>query len=183
MEFYGSEQFSDQNPQNFSAWGKVLQVRDQKRSGRENHLILESTTETCSKHDFSMIFVGYSSMIFSDFDGFPQISQFLHTALTASTRRIGSKCVHFRGFGWFCLLCLEHYFVKYNLDVLDFSLIFVRYSSKVFDDFRGFQRFCMFSHVRLNASRMQLVSNGVHFSWNFTSIRSILSSKFQAFSH
>ena len=55
----------------------------------------------------------YSSRIFSDFDGFPQISQFLHTALTASTRRIGSKCVHFRGFGWFCLLCLEHYFVKY----------------------------------------------------------------------
>ena len=161
----------------------MLPVRDQKRSERENHVILESTTETCSKHDFSMIFVGYSSRIFSDFDGFPQISQFLHTALTASTRRIGSKCVHFRGFGWFCLLCLEHYFVKYNLDVLDFSLIFVRYSSKVFDDFRGFQRFCMFSHVRLNASRMQLVSNGVHFSWNFTSIRSILSSKFQEFSH
>ena len=65
--------------------------------------------------------------------------------------------------------------------MLDFSLIFVRYSSKVFDDFRGFQRFCMFSHVRLNASMRQLVSNGVHFSWNFTSIRSILSSKFQKF--
>ena len=46
------------------------------------------------------IFVGYSSRNFSDFDGFPQISQFLHTALTASTRRIGSKCVHFRGVLW-----------------------------------------------------------------------------------
>ena len=94
VEFYGSEQFSDQNPQNFGVWGKVVPVRDQKRSGRENHSILESTTETCSKHDFSMIFVGYSSRIFSDFDGFPQISQFLHTVLTASTRRIGAKCVH-----------------------------------------------------------------------------------------
>ena len=31
---------------------------------------------------------------------FPQISQFLHTAQTASTRRIGSKCVHFRGVLW-----------------------------------------------------------------------------------
>ena len=100
VEFYGSEQFSDQNPQNFGVWGKVLPVRDQKRSERENHVILESTTETCSKHDFSMIFVGYSSRIFSDFDGFPQISQFLHTALTASTRRIGSKCVHFRRVLW-----------------------------------------------------------------------------------
>ena len=79
---------------------KVLPVRDQKRSGRENHLTLESTTETCSKHDFSMIFVGYSSTIFCDFDGFPQISQFLHTVLTASRERIGSTCVHFRGFGW-----------------------------------------------------------------------------------
>ena len=75
---------------------KVLAVRDQKRSGRENHIILESTTETCSKHDFSMIFVGYSSMIFCDFDGFPQISQFLHTVLAASRMRIGSTCVHFR---------------------------------------------------------------------------------------
>ena len=100
MDLGGSEQFSDQNPQNFGAWGKVLPERDPKRSGRENHMILESATETCSKHDFSMIFVGYSSMIFCDFDGFPQISQFLHTALTASTRRIGSKCVHFRGALW-----------------------------------------------------------------------------------
>ena len=100
VEFYGSEQFSDQNPQNFGARGKVLPVRDQKRSGRENHVILESTTETCSKHDFSMIFVGYSSRIFSDFDGFPQLSQFLHTVLTASRRRIGSKCVHFHGSIW-----------------------------------------------------------------------------------
>ena len=98
--FYGSEQCSDENPQNFSAWGKVLSVRDQKRSGRENHLIFESTTETCSKQYFSMIFVGYSSKIFCDFDGFPQISQFLHTVLTASTRRSGSKCVHFRGVLW-----------------------------------------------------------------------------------
>ena len=38
-------------------------------------------------------------MIFCDFDGFPQISQFLHTVLIASRRRIGSKCVHFHGFG------------------------------------------------------------------------------------
>ena len=107
VDLDGSEQFSGENPQKFGAWSKVLPERDQKRSGRENHMILESNTETCSKHDFSMIFVGYSSMIFCDFDGFPQISQFLHTVLTASTRRIGSKYVHFRGFGWFCLLCLE----------------------------------------------------------------------------
>ena len=88
------------NPQNFGVWGKVSPVRDQKRSERPNHLILESTIETCSKHDFSMIFVGYSSTIFCDFDGFPQISQFLHTSLTASTRRIGSKCFHFRDILW-----------------------------------------------------------------------------------
>ena len=98
VDLDGSEQFSDQNPQNFGTWGKVLPERDQKRSGRENHIILESATETCSKHDFSLIFVGYSSRIFCDFDGFPQISQFLHTVLTASRRRIGSKGVHFRVF-------------------------------------------------------------------------------------
>ena len=39
-------------------------------------------------------------MIFCDFDGFPQISQFLHTVLAASTMRIGSTCVHFRGVLW-----------------------------------------------------------------------------------
>ena len=32
----------------------------------------------------------------------------------------------------------------------------------IFDDFRGFQRFCMFLHVLLNASRMQLASRRVH---------------------
>ena len=84
VDLYGSENISDQNPQNFGTWGKVLPERDQKRSGRENHIILESATETCSKHDFSLIFVGYSSRIFCDFDGFPKISQFLHTVLTAS---------------------------------------------------------------------------------------------------
>ena len=160
VEFYGSEQFSDQNPQNFGVWGKVLPVRDQKRSERENHLILESTTETCSKHDFSMIFVGYSSRIFSDFDGFPQISQFLHTALTASTRRIGSKCVHFRGFGWFCLLWLEHYFVKYNLDVLDFSLIFC----EVFiEGFRRFSGISAFLHVF--ACTIERFQDAIGFKW------------------
>ena len=138
----------------------MLAVRDQKRSERKNHVILESTTETCSKHDFSMIFVGYSSMIFSDFDGFPQISQFLHTALTASTRRSGSKGVHFRGFGWFCLLCLEHYFVKYNLDVFDFSLIFVRYSSKIFDDCRGFKRF-----LHVFACTFERFQEAIGFKW------------------
>ena len=91
MDFDGSEQFSGQNPQNFGAWGKVLPERDQKRSGRENHIILESATETCSKHDFSMIFVGYSSRIFYDFQGFSQISMFLHTVLSASRKRIASK--------------------------------------------------------------------------------------------
>ena len=45
---------------------------------------------------------------------------------------------------------------------LHFSSIFVRYSSRMFDDFRGFQRFCMFLHVLLNASRRQLASKGVH---------------------
>ena len=70
VDLDGSEQFSDENPQNFGAWGKVLPVRDQKRSERENHIILESTTETCSKHDFSIIFVGYASRIFCDLDGF-----------------------------------------------------------------------------------------------------------------
>ena len=84
----------------FCAWSKALPERDQKRSRRGNHMILESNTETCSKHDFSMIFVGYSSRILCEFDGFPQISQFLHTVLTASRMRIGSKCVHFHGFGW-----------------------------------------------------------------------------------
>ena len=41
---------------------------------------------------------------------------------------------------------------------------FCEVSSKVFVDFRGFQRFCIFLHERLNASRKQLVSNDVHFS-------------------
>ena len=32
----------------------------------------------------------------------------------------------------------------------------------IFDDLRGFQRFCMFLHVFLNASMMQLASRRVH---------------------
>ena len=98
MGLDGSEQFSDENPQNFGAWGKVSPERDQKRSGRENNIILESATETCSKHDFSLIFVGYSSRIFYDFHEFSQISTFLHTVLTACRKRIASKGVHFRVF-------------------------------------------------------------------------------------
>ena len=67
MDLDGSEQFSGENSQKLYPWSKVLPERDQKRSGRENHMVLESNTETCSKHDFSMIFVGYSSRISCDF--------------------------------------------------------------------------------------------------------------------
>ena len=35
VDFYGSEQFSGQNPWNFGAWGKVISERDQKRSERK----------------------------------------------------------------------------------------------------------------------------------------------------
>ena len=96
MDLDGSDKFSDQNPKKFGAWSKVLPERDQKRSGRENHMILESNTETCSKHDFSMIFVGYSSRIFCDFDGFPQISQFLHTV----DRFHDANWCQMRSFSW-----------------------------------------------------------------------------------
>ena len=71
---YGPEQFSDENPQNFGAWGEVLPERGQKRSGHENHAFLQSVTLTCSKHDFSSNFVGYWSRIFDDFQGFSYIS-------------------------------------------------------------------------------------------------------------
>ena len=67
---YASEQFSDENPWNFDARCKALPERDQKRSGRENRVILQSVTWPCSKRDFSVIFVGYSSRIFDDFQGF-----------------------------------------------------------------------------------------------------------------
>ena len=60
---HGSDQFSDKNPWNFDAWCKVLPERGQKRSGHENHDFLQSVTWTCSKREFSCIFVGYSSRI------------------------------------------------------------------------------------------------------------------------
>ena len=41
---HGSEQFSIQNPRNFDAWNKVLPERGQKRSGHENHGMLQSVT-------------------------------------------------------------------------------------------------------------------------------------------
>ena len=59
-----------------------------KRSGRENRGFSQSVTWTCSKRDFSSIFVGYSSRIFDDFHGFSQISSFLHIVLNASRRQI-----------------------------------------------------------------------------------------------
>ena len=125
-------------------------------------------------HDFSMIFVGYSSLIFSDFDGFPQISQFLHTALTASTRRIGSKCVHFRGVLWIraifgskstkfrrlgqsvtgtCPKAVRAwkspYFGKYHRDVLE-TRFFDDFCRVLIDDFLRFWRiftdFAIFAH-------------------------------------
>ena len=98
VDFDGFEQFSGQNPLNFGDWGKVLLERDQRRSGRENHVILQSVTWTCSKHDFSLIFVGYSSMIFDDFRRFSRISTFLRMVLIATRKQIAIKCVHFRGF-------------------------------------------------------------------------------------
>ena len=98
VDFDGSEQFSGQNPQNFGDCGKVLPERDQKRSRRENHIILQSVTWTCSKHDFSLIFVGYSSRIFDDFRRFSRISTFLRMVLMATRKRIVIKCVNFRGF-------------------------------------------------------------------------------------
>ena len=42
--FYGSEQFSGQNPRNFNAFCKVLPERGQKRSGHENPCFLKSVT-------------------------------------------------------------------------------------------------------------------------------------------
>ena len=38
------QNLSGQNPLNFGDWGKVLPERDQRRSGRENHVILQSVT-------------------------------------------------------------------------------------------------------------------------------------------
>ena len=96
--FDGFEQFSNQNSSNFGDWGKVLPERDQKRCGRENHMILQSVTWTCSKHDFSLIFVGYSSRIFDEFRRFARISTFLRMVLMATRKRIAIECVHFRGF-------------------------------------------------------------------------------------
>ena len=98
MDFDGSEQFLNKNPTNFSVRGKVLPERGQKRSGPENHMILQSVTWTCSKHDFSLIFVGYSSMIFDDFRRFSRISTFVRMVLIATRKQIAIKCVHFRGF-------------------------------------------------------------------------------------
>ena len=94
---YGPEQFSDENPQNFGAWGEVLPERGQKRSGHENHVFLQSATLTCSKHDFSSNFVGYWSRIFDDFHGFSHISAFLRIVLNASRRQIASKNLNHDG--------------------------------------------------------------------------------------
>ena len=158
----------------------MLPERDQKRSGRENRIILESATETCSKHDFSMICVGYSSRIFCDFDGFPQISQFLHTVLTASWRRIASKGVHFRGFGWIRAIFWSkstkfrhlgqsvtgtwpkafrawksHYFGKCHRDVLK-TWFFVDFCRVHIEDFRRFSRiFTDFNVFAYGSDRFQ----------------------------
>ena len=98
--WYGSEQFSNENPWNFGACCKALPERGQKRSGRENHGFSESVTWTCSKRDFSSIFVGYSSMIFDDFHGFSHISSFSRIVLHASRMQIASKHVHFMDSVW-----------------------------------------------------------------------------------
>ena len=90
--------FSVKNTRNFGAWCKALPERDQKRSGRENRVILQSVTWTCSKPDFSSIFVGYSSRIFDDFGGFSCFSMFLCIVLNASGKQMALKRAHFLDF-------------------------------------------------------------------------------------
>ena len=82
--FYGSEQFSAQNPWIFDAWCKVLPGRDQKRSEHENPYFLQSVTGTWSKREFLCIFKGYWSRIFADFGWFRVFQQFLNIVLNAS---------------------------------------------------------------------------------------------------
>ena len=67
---HGSDQFSIQNPRNFGVWRKVLPECGQKRSGHENHGILQNVIWPCSKPDFSRTFEGSPSRIFGDFRRF-----------------------------------------------------------------------------------------------------------------
>ena len=98
MDFGGSEQFSYENPQNFGAWGEVLPERGQKRSGHENHGILQSVTWPCSKPDFSRTFEGSPSRIFGDFRRFHDFASFFYVVLNASRKQIAFRYVHFLGF-------------------------------------------------------------------------------------
>ena len=95
---HGSYQFSDKNPRNLDAWCKVLPERGQKRSGHENHGILQSVTWTCSKHDFSCIFEGSPSMIFGDFRRFHDFALFFCIVLNASRKQFAFRYAHFLGF-------------------------------------------------------------------------------------
>ena len=90
--------FSVKNPRNFCPWCKALPERDQKRSRRENRVILQSVTWTCSKRDFSSLFVEYASRIFDDFGGFSYFSMFLCIVLHASGKQIALKGAHFLDF-------------------------------------------------------------------------------------
>ena len=95
---HGSDQFSVQNPRNFGDWCKVLPERGQKRSGHENHGILQSVTWPCSKPDFSRTFEGSPSRIFGDFRRFHDFASFFYVVLNASRKQIASRYVHFLGF-------------------------------------------------------------------------------------
>ena len=78
----------------------MLPGRGQKRSGHENHGILQSVSWPCSKRDFSRTFEGSPSRIFGDFRRFHDFASFFYVVLNASRKQIASRYAHFL---WFCM--------------------------------------------------------------------------------